>query len=311
MNILNYKKEAFDGSMPSEIRTLLTQPNFTRFSRGNNLASNITKFDPATTEFADVSNAAVSTLRNYIKANDYVLFIVISGKAFMVTYDATNKGTGLNIEGAGSDRYKDWSLTKLVQNADSIYAAKVSNDIIDKRNDRYASRKGLVSRPGQAQDSTFRSDFDGQEWKKDASGYWYDANRLARKLTDLNADDSAAYVSNGADVFRKMVSMYTDHIKELASDDDIFNIDNALRNFTYEGQRILSLASDKIRDLKYLAEIAAKTLEDINSQRSVDNKEPLSQDEYDEHISDVNADLKQNWLKLRSLERQMIDTINN
>lgn len=308
MKILQLKKEAFDASMPSEIKTFMQQSSG-RYGRSNN-AAGTRDFDPSRASWDKITALPVSQIRGFIKSNEYAVFVIIDGRAMRVAYDPSNTSTSLSLTGYNASKYKEFSLTKLLRLADDVYATKISSDLTDLRNKRYNNRKGLVSRPGQAQDPTYRAELDGKDWKQDASGYWYDANRLARKLITLNARDSASYVSKGADIFRDMVNNYTDHIKELASNDDIFNNDRAIRNFTYSGQRIITDAHDSIKDIKYLADLAAKTLEEINLQRDNNGKRQLSQEEYDERIEEINTNLQRDLLQLRKLDRQLKDEMN-
>ena len=311
MKILQRITEAFDSSMPPEIKELMKATRLSgRALHGVNVAEFVQKFDPSTAVFEDVTSAPISTLRKYIKSDEYVLFVIIDNRALMVIYDPNNKETGIDVNGTRGNSYKNYSLTRLVSEASKVYVTKVTTDKQDKRVARRDSRSDLVSRAGQPASTTYRTSFNGEDWKKDASGYWYDANRLARKLADLEVEDSAAVITKAADIFRNMVGAYTDHIKELANADDIFNIDSALRDFTYKGQNILSNASDKIRDIKYLAEIAVKTLDEINSQRDNKGSQRLSQKDYDDSIKSVKDNLKYDLLQLRSLNRQLNDEIN-
>lgn len=310
MKILQTKKEAFDNSMPPEIKTFMQQSSG-GYGRSNNAVAT-RDFDPSRATWDKITALPVSQIRGFIKSNEYAVFVVIDGRAIRVEYDPSNTSTSLRLTGTAYNvvKYKEFSLTKLLRIADDVYATKINSDVKDLRNQRYNDRKGIISRPGQAQDPTYRSNFDGEDWKQDASGYWYDANRLAHKLADLEVEDSAAVVTKAADIFRNMVGFYTDHIKKLANADDIFNVDSALRDFTYKGQHILSDASDKIRAIKHLAEIAVKTLDDINSQRDIKGSQRLSQQDYDDNIEGVKDDLKRRLLQLRSLNRQLNDEIN-
>lgn len=311
MKILQRITEAFDSSMPPEIKELMTKARLGRhYMRGSNVANNVAKFDPSTAVFEDVTGTPVSTLRRFIKSDEYVVFVIIDGAAYMIVADPDNKNTGIDVKGIDDFSFKDYSLTRLVSTADKVYVTRVTTDKQDKRTARHDARRDIVSRDNQPASTTYRTSFNGEDWKKDASGYWYDANRLARKLADLEVEDSAAVITKAADIFRNMVNSYTDHIKDLAKTDDIFNINSALRDFTYKGQSILSLASDRIRDIKHLAELAVKTLDDVNSQRDEKGEQHLSQQDYDESIRSVKDNLKYDLLQLRKLDRQLNDEIN-
>lgn len=111
--------------MPPEIRDLMKTTRLnSRALRGSNVANYVTKFDPSTAVFEDVTGAPISTLRRYIKSDEYVLFVVIDKYALMVVYDPDNKETGIEVSGINGNSYKNYSLTRLVSEANKVYVTK-------------------------------------------------------------------------------------------------------------------------------------------------------------------------------------------
>lgn len=316
MKILSIKKEAFDASMPPEVRNWMTQ-NVGTWRNKETRASRFRKFDPSRAKFADYSSETVSNLRQMMKDGEVVLFITLEDDwqkdtTIAVYPDPDNATNRLKLVGEGANQYKEKSFKWLVEHAKSIWGASTATgaDLADLRTDRYNSRKGIISRDNDsAKDSNGRWDFNGEDWKKDASGYWYDANKYAKKLAALHEGDAAYYIQKSAEIFKSMVEDLADSMKRMASNIQDYTFDTfgnkSFNRIVRDGQRLIEDASRKMEDVNDDGEALSMSIEEWNSKRAKSGSDPLSQEEYDERIEHIKRKLKSGFSELKQYQRQL------
>ena len=286
--------EAFSNSMPENIRKWMQQYGGTYSRKFSNNRASLTKdFDPASAEFQDVSHLSVNTLREYLKARSHVIFAEVdvdrfSGPVTVAIYsDPDNTTNKLKLLGDNTGALKEKSFKWIIENALSVYATPINEEVSNVRAARRDARKGLVSREGDsAQNSEGRWSFNGEDWKKDASGYWHDANRLARKLSEIHAEDVGYYYKKASEIFISMANTFADTIKTLAANPEDLSFDTfgdgSFERLTREGQRLLRDVGEKMGRIKAEVEHLAYNLEDINKVRSEQGSEPISEEELKE-----------------------------
>lgn len=304
--------EAFDSTMPANIRNWMKQFAGTRPAKMLNRRADFVKdFDPATAEFQDVSHISVSTLRDRLKEGTDVIFAEVRDSSFgspttvAIYYDPSNSTNKLKLVGNSADKFKEKSFKWIIENATSVYAVPVSSNVTDKRADRKAARKGLVYRDGDsAKDSDGHWSFTGQDWKKDASGYWYDANRLANKLAKMHEDDAGYYYKRAANIFTTMANMFADKIKEMAQDKDNLDFstfgEGGFEKVTREGQRLLRSVGEKMQRLKDDTHVYMATIEDINKERLANGAEELDAEKFEDGKDYLLSTIKRNFIDLNS-----------
>lgn len=249
--------EAYDSSAPSWIRKFLSDPIYGK-TRGwdRNRAGNITHLDASTAQFTDATDMPLSDLSRLLRSRDYFIFILATsprtGKSVPIrVWYSPNRDNGIYVD--GSDDFNDVSFKRIVDTATSIYYTPVSNDRKNKRADRYASRAGMVSRDNDsAQNPDLFRTTPAADLARDASGYYYDARRLVKKLAKMHADDPAYRLNKAAQLFQNMVDMYTDKIKTMSKDrtfdTDPYN-ETGFTHILREGDGIITDASRKMNDL--------------------------------------------------------------
>lgn len=321
MRILHYVKEAFDASMPQFIRDWMLQYGDKYYSSSNR-AEYVGAFDPSTAKFKDVSDMSTNELRNWIKSGEYMLFAKLKppygyGKPVTVAIssDPTNSVNRLKLVGMGASDFKEKSFKWICEHAISLYAVKTSSDRKDKQIQRRNARKGLISRDGQPQDHNRPFTFNGADWKQDASGYWYDANRLVKKLAALHENDSTYYINKGAEIFKNMVDVFADTIKSKAANfdkdsfPDFWN-DKSFSRFIYEGQRILEDAGRAVSAINEEGSMIAESLESINAKRAENGAEPLDQKTYEDGIEYAKSEVRRHFANLKSYQRKLNELLS-
>lgn len=324
MNIL---KEAFSENMPQFIKDFMKTKIYNRYKREySNYAQSVAGrgVDPANAQFVDVKNESVASIRKQMKENGAILFArTYSDKSYnhnmstiMAIYDSNNNVNKLFIYGFDYGDFKETSLKKIIENASQLYLTKYDSSIAQKRSDRRDSRKGIISRDGDsAQNTERRWTFNIEDWKKDASGYWYDANRLVKKLAELHENDFTYYINKGAEIFKDMVDVFADTMKSKAAnlDKDSFRDsrnDISLSRFIYEGQRILEDAAREVSSINDNGSVAVKSLEELNSDRAKKGKEPIDKETYEDGIEYAKSQVKRHFAQLKNYQRNMNELLS-
>jgi hypothetical protein len=285
-------KEAFSETMPAFVKDLMTQPDA---YWGNRQRKHVADFfrhlDPATAAFEDVKGCTVTELRNRMKNSEVIFILEPSANEWSdqklplaIIWDAS-KGA-IVLTGKYKEQFKEYSFKKLIENAVEVYASPITDDRAVKRTDRINSRKGLISRKGDsAQPTEGRYSFDGADWQEDASGYWYDANRLANKLAKMHAEDTGYYTKKAAKSFITMANAYADKVKEMAADTDNLDLstfgEGGFESVTRDGQRLLRDVGEKMQRIKELAELQLMSMDEVNERRAANGADPLSEEDYE------------------------------
>ena len=319
-------KEKFSENMPQFIKDFMKTKTYNRYrSDYSNYAQSVTGrgVDPANAQFVDVKGESVASIRKQMKEDGAILFArTSSGKPYsygmstiMAIYDATNNINKLFIYGDKNGDFKETSLKKIIENASQLYLTEYDSSISQKRSDRKDSRKGIISRDGDsAQNSEHRWDFNAEDWKKDASGYWYDANRLVKKLAVLHNNDFTYYISKGAEIFKNMVNIFADAMKNKASNMDKDSFipwnDKSLSRFIYEGQRILEDAGREVSEINSNGSVAVKSLESFNAERAEKGKDPLDKETYEDGIEYAQSQVKRHFAQLKNYQRNMNELLS-
>lgn len=308
MQILKYIKEAFSSSTPDYIRDYLTRNLGKR--RGSHV---LLDFDPSTADFKSVKGIPLTDLRNIMRDGNYVMFIKILSEfnnpvTLRIDAQEPGKTEKLIISGDIAGEFKNKSFKYLMDNAIQIHVTQANADVALKRSERRLATKGLVSRKGDsAQDPTFRSEFDGSDWQTDASGYLYDANRLAKKLAEIHENDSAYTVKKAAKIFKDLINVYIDFLAKqrdaISDDSDTAIDDNTISALT---GNTLYLVRNYIEDCgNYLKEIQADakrlsmSLEEINDDRKAHGRSEFSEDDYAEAVKYLKQNINNYFLKVQ------------
>ncbi len=319
-------KETFSENMPQFIKDFMKTKTYNMYKRDRlSYAQSVTGrgVDPANAQFTDVKDQSVASIRKQMKENGAILFArTSSGKPYsydmstiMAIYDPTNNVNKLFIHGDKYGDFKETSLKKIIENASKLYLTEYDPSVSQKRSDRNNSRKGIISRAGDsAQNPERRWSFGVEDWKKDASGYWYDANRLVKKLAVLHNNDFTYYISKGAEIFKNMVNIFADAMKNKASNMDKDSFipwnDKSLSRFIYEGQRILEDAGRAVDAINSNGSVAVKSLETLNAERAKKGKDPLDKETYEDGIKYAQNEVKNHFAQLKKYQRSMNELLS-
>lgn len=310
-------KEAFDASMPSNVRSWMNQYSGRVFrnSTARARADYFKDFDPSSAVFTDYSGESTKVLREWVKSKDIVLFAELEAewgpnRTIAIYSDPTNSTNMLKLVGNGAENYKEKSFKWIVEHAVSLWGADFSSARTDKMGARQQSRKGLVSRDGDsAQPTEGRYSFDGADWKKDASGYWYDANRLSRELAKLHAEDVGYYPKKAADIFLNMANTYGDGVKKLAADPANIDLstfgDGSFERITRDGQRLLHDAGSKMKQILESGERYAYTLDEFNAKNVEAGRDPIDEELYTRIREDKLERMQDNLTKIQECAREL------
>lgn len=319
MKILNYVKEAFDPSMPSNVRKWMQQFGDRSYSSSNRQRADYFRdFDPSTAKFTDYSNESVRVLRDRLKAGEIVLFAELEDEwnnihTIAIYSDRTNSTNMLKLVGHGAEKFKEKSFKWIVENAISLYGADTSQERVNVQAARRDARKGLISREGQPQATDGRYSFDGADWKKDASGYWYDANRLAKKLAALHESDGSYYVKKAADIFKTMADDYAAAIQRMAANINDYTLDTfghkSFNRISRDGQRILEDSARLMERINEYAEIVVMSLEDYNKERAARDAEPVDQETFEDSVKYDKNQIIRTFAELKQKQRELREDV--
>lgn len=317
MKILNYVKEAFDPSMPPNVRKWM-QPHFQNAK--TSMADYFRDFDPSTAKFTNYSGESVKVLREWLKAGEIVLFAELEdnyGSIYTIAiyYDRTNSTNMLKLVGHGAAKFREKSFKWIVENAISLYGADTSQERVNVQAARRDARKGLISRDGQPQSTDGRYSFDGADWKKDASGYWYDANRLARKLAALHEEDGSYYVKKAADIFKSMADDYAATIQRMAANMNDYTLDTfgdmSFNRISRDGQRILEDSARLMERINDHAKVVVMSLEDYNKERAARDAEPVDQETFENGVKYNKNQITRTFAELKQKQRELRNDVTN
>lgn len=315
--------EAYDSSAPSWIKKFLSDPVYGK-TRGwhRNRAGNMIDFDASTARFINGIREPVSELRKLLRSGEYLFFVLATSPKtgesvpIRIWYDP-NKSNGIGIE--GSKDFNNASFKHIVDTAVSIYYTPVSNDRKDKRADRYASRSGMVSRDtDSAQNPDLFRTTSAADLARDASGYYYDAQQLIKKLAKMHADDPAYRLNKATQLFQDMVDMYTDKIKTMSRDRTFDTDAYSKTGFTYilrEGGGIITDASRKMNDLVDYIDNQIPSLEEYAPKFRTAHPDFDGPDEelklrFNDYVNYMSREIDEVYLDIQQYNKQMKSLVN-